>query len=93
VSLLLAGIHPAGARWVRFSPSLQWPISVAAWPSLPLRCPMLNVNPKVLPRLNEIEDDLTLTFLCQKRGQAKRLTRIAPIALGMPAIPAAKGER
>ena len=75
---------------------------------------MLNINPKMLPRLDEIEDDLqarrsraahegwlgevegldlTLTFLRQKRGQTQRLTRIAPIALGMPAIPAAKGKR
>jgi hypothetical protein len=23
-----------------------------------LRCPMLNINPKMLPRLDEIEDDL-----------------------------------
>lgn len=79
-----------------------------------LRCPMLNINPKMLPRLGEIEDDLqarrsraahegwlgevegldlTLTFLRQKREQTQRLTRIAPIALGMPAIPAAKGKR
>jgi hypothetical protein len=79
-----------------------------------LRCPMLNINPKMLPRLDEIEDDLqarrsraahegwlgevegldlTLTLLRQKREQTQRLTRIAPIALGMPAIPAAKGER
>jgi len=75
---------------------------------------MLNINPKMLPRLDEIEDDLqarrsraahegwlgevegldlTLTFLRQKREQTQRLTRIAPIALGMPAIPAAKGKR
>jgi hypothetical protein len=72
---------------------------------------MLSINPKMLPRLDEIEDDLqarrsrasregwlgevegidlTLTFLRQKRGQAKQLTRIAPVDLGIPgARPAA----
>lgn len=68
---------------------------------------MLNINPKMLPGLDEIEDDLqgrrcrashqgwlgevegldlTLTFLRQKREQTKRLTRIAPIGLGIPGI-------
>jgi hypothetical protein len=68
---------------------------------------MLNINPKMLPRLDEIEDDLlgrraraeheawlgevegidlTLTFLRQKREETKRLTRIAPVELGMPVI-------
>jgi Phage integrase family len=72
-----------------------------------LRCPMLNINPKMLPRLDEIEDDLlarrnradhqgwlgevegldlTLTFLRQKREQTQRLTRIAPIDLGIPGL-------
>jgi hypothetical protein len=72
-----------------------------------LRCPMLTINPKMLPRLDEIEDDLlsrrsraanegwlgevegldlTLTFLHQKREQTQRLTRIAPVSLGMPGI-------
>jgi hypothetical protein len=68
---------------------------------------MLNINPKMLPSLDEIEEDLlarrsrashegwlgevegldlTLTFLRQKRGQANRLTRIAPIGLGIPGV-------
>ncbi|MET8206226.1 recombinase [Streptomyces sp. NPDC005373] len=68
---------------------------------------MLTINPKMLPRLDEIEDDLlsrrdraaderwlgevegldlTLTFLQQKREQTQRLTRIAPVNLGMPGI-------
>ncbi|MGI8445729.1 MAG: tyrosine-type recombinase/integrase [Streptosporangiaceae bacterium] len=72
-----------------------------------LRCPMLHINPKMLPRLGEIEDDLvtrrsraghegwlgevegidlTLTFLRQKREQTQRLTRVAPINLGMPGV-------
>jgi hypothetical protein len=35
--------------------------------------------------LGEVEGlDLTLTFLCQKREQTQRLSRIAPINLGMP---------
>jgi hypothetical protein len=66
---------------------------------------MLAINPKMLARLDEIEDDLlarraraereawlgevegidlTLTFLRQKRGEAKRLARVAPVELGMP---------
>jgi hypothetical protein len=61
----------------------------------------------MLPRLDEIEDDLlarraraeheawlgevegidlTLTYLRQKRDGAKRLARVAPIDLGMPAL-------
>ncbi|WP_328551164.1 recombinase [Streptomyces sp. NBC_00358] len=61
----------------------------------------------MLPRLDEIEDDLlsrrdraaderwlgevegldlTLTFLQQKREQTQRLTRIAPVNLGMPGL-------
>jgi hypothetical protein len=68
---------------------------------------MLNINPKMLPRLDEIEADLlarrsradhegwlgeaegldlTLTFLRQKREQTQRLTRIAPIDLGIPGL-------
>jgi hypothetical protein len=68
---------------------------------------MFNINPKMLPRLDEIEDDLlarrnraghegwlgevagldlTLTFLRQKREQTQRLTRIAPIDLGIPGL-------
>lgn len=69
---------------------------------------MLNINPKMLPRLDEIEEDLltrrhraehegwlgevegidlTLAFLRQKREETQRLTRIAPIDLGIPGIP------
>jgi len=69
---------------------------------------MLAINPKMLPRLDEIEEDLmarraraeheawlgevegidlTLTFLRQKREETKRLARIAPVSLGMPALP------
>ena len=69
---------------------------------------MLAINPKMLPRLDEIEDDLlsrrsraeheawlgevegidlTLTFLRQKREETQRLARIAPVSLGMPALP------
>lgn len=72
-----------------------------------LRCPVLTINPKMLPRLDEIEDDLlsrrgraahegwlgevegldlTLTFPQQKREQSQRLTRIAPVSLGMPGV-------
>ncbi|MFF7601443.1 recombinase [Streptomyces mirabilis] len=66
---------------------------------------MLTINPKMLPRLDEIEDDLhtrrmraahegwlgeveglDLTFLRQKREQTQRLTRIAPVNLGMPGV-------
>ena len=68
---------------------------------------MININPKMLPRLDEIEDDLqarrsraagegwlgeiegidlTLAFLRQKRDQTRRLARIAPTDLGIPAI-------
>jgi len=37
--------------------------------------------------LGEVEGlDLTLTFLRQKREQTQRLTRIAPIDLGMPGL-------
>ncbi|MDT5242827.1 MAG: hypothetical protein QOD36_203 [Mycobacterium sp.] len=71
-----------------------------------LRCAMLAINPKMLPRLDEIEAnllarraraeqetwlgeveglDLTLQFLRAKRQETKRLARIAPIDLGMPA--------
>ena len=67
---------------------------------------MLTINPKMLPRLDEIEADLlarraraeqetwlgevegidlTLTFLKQKRAETKRLARVAPVELGMPA--------
>ena len=67
---------------------------------------MLAINPKMLPRLDEIEAnllarraraeqetwlgeieglDLTLQFLRAKRQETKRLTRIAPVDLGMPA--------
>jgi hypothetical protein len=73
-----------------------------------LRCPMLAINPRMLPRLDEIEDDLrarraraqqegwlgevegidlTHTFLRQKREETRRLTRIAPIDLGIPQLP------
>ena len=76
-----------------------------------LRCPMININPKMLPRLDEIEDDLqarrnraahegwlgeiegidlTLAFLRQKRDQTRRLARIAPTDLGMPAVLSAR---
>lgn len=69
---------------------------------------MLNINPKMLSRLDEIEDDLlmrrrraehegwlgevegidlTLAFLWQKREETQRLTRIAPVDLGIPGIP------
>lgn len=69
---------------------------------------MININPKMLPRLDEIEADLlarqaraeaegwlgeiegidlTLSFLRQKRDETRRLARIAPIDLGMPAAP------
>ncbi len=68
---------------------------------------MININPKMLPRLDQIEADLqgrrsragqegwlgeiegidlTLTFLRQKRDQARRLARIAPTDLGMPGV-------
>jgi site-specific recombinase XerC len=71
-----------------------------------LRCAMLAINPKMLPRLDEIEAnllarraraeqetwlgeveglDLTLQFLRAKRQETKRLARIAPVDLGMPA--------
>ena len=73
---------------------------------------MLAINPKMLPRLDEIEEnllacraraeheawlgevegiDLTRTFLRQKREEAKRLARIAPADLGIPAILPAGG--
>jgi len=73
---------------------------------------MLAINPKMLPRLDEIEEnllarrdraeheawlgevegiDLTLTFLRQKRDETRRLTRIAPVDLGIPAILPAGG--
>jgi hypothetical protein len=69
---------------------------------------MLAINPKMLPRLDEIEDDLlarraraenevrlgevegidlTLTFLRQKRQETKRLARVAPVELCLPAPP------
>lgn len=72
-----------------------------------LRCPMLAMNPKMLPRLDEIEEDLmarrdraeheawlgevegidlTLTFLRRRREETRRLTRIAPVELGIPAL-------
>lgn len=68
---------------------------------------MLAINPKMLPRLDEIEADLlarraraereawlgevegidlTLTYLRQKREETKRLTRIAPVELGIPSV-------
>jgi hypothetical protein len=68
---------------------------------------MLAINPKMLPRLDEIEADLLsrraraeqeawlgkvegidliLTFLRQKREETRRLARIAPVSLGMPAL-------
>lgn len=38
--------------------------------------------------LGEIEGiDLTLQFLRQKREQTQRLARIAPVSLGLPAVP------
>ncbi|WP_424893243.1 tyrosine-type recombinase/integrase [Streptomyces sp. XH2] len=70
-----------------------------------IRCPMLQVNPKMLPRLAEIEKDLilrrkkaeeeqwlgeiegidlTLTFVRSKQAEAARLTRRAPVDLGLP---------
>lgn len=70
---------------------------------------MLALHPKMLPRLDEIEEDLlarraraereawlgeaegidlTLTFLRQKREEARRLARVAPVDLGIPAITA-----
>ncbi|WP_021592273.1 hypothetical protein [Actinomadura welshii] len=69
---------------------------------------MININPKMLPRLDEVEADLltrraraeaegwlgeiegldlTLTFLRQKRGQTRRLAKVAPLNLGMPGMP------
>ncbi|WP_411135661.1 recombinase [Streptomyces sp. C10] len=66
---------------------------------------MLQVNPKMLPRLDELEKDLllrrkraeeeqwlgeiegielTLTFLRTKQADAARLTRRAPVDLGIP---------
>lgn len=77
-----------------------------------LRCPMISINPKMLPRLDEIEADLlarraraeaegwtgeiegidlTLAFLRQKREETRRLARIAPIDLGVPAVLPAGG--
>jgi hypothetical protein len=49
---------------------------------------MLNINPKMLPRLDEIEDDLMArrTRAEQKREETKRLARIAPVDLGMPVL-------
>jgi len=42
--------------------------------------------------LGEVEGiDLTLTFLRQKRDETRRLTRIAPVDLGIPAILPAGG--
>jgi hypothetical protein len=73
-----------------------------------LRCQMLSVNPKMLPRLDEIEEDLlarrqraisegwrgeveglelTLTFLRNKRDQARRAASIGTVSLGMPVVP------
>ncbi|WP_328844603.1 tyrosine-type recombinase/integrase [Streptomyces sp. NBC_00258] len=70
-----------------------------------IRCPMLQVNPKMLPRLAELEKDLllrrkraeqedwlgeiegidmTLTFLRTKQADAARLTRRAPVDIGLP---------
>jgi hypothetical protein len=69
---------------------------------------MLAINPKMLPRLDEVGKDLlarraraerdawlgeiegidlTLSFLRQKREETRRLARIAPVDLGMPAAP------
>jgi hypothetical protein len=66
---------------------------------------MLQVNPSMLPRLDELEADLldrraraeaecwlggiegvdlTLQFLRQKRTDAARLSRRAPVHLGLP---------
>jgi hypothetical protein len=68
---------------------------------------MLAINPKMLPRLGEIDGDLlarrtraeaerwlgeiegidlTLSFLRQKREEARRFAKIAPVDLGMPAL-------
>lgn len=79
-----------------------------------VRCPMLRVDPRMLPRLEELEADLfdrraraevegwlgeiegidlTLTFLRDKRQQAKRLARNAPVHLGLPIIRAREDQR
>jgi hypothetical protein len=73
---------------------------------LGIRCPMLQVNPKMLPRLDELEADLlarrerahqegwlgeiddrdlTLNYLRQKRDDARRIARVGPVEIGMPA--------
>ncbi len=70
-----------------------------------IRCPMLRVNPAMLPRLDELEADLlarraraetegwigelegldvTLTFLHDKREQARRLPLPDSTDLGVP---------
>jgi Phage integrase family len=70
-----------------------------------VRCPMLRIDPKMLPRLEELEVDLlarraraeaegwlgelegidlTLSFLRDKRAEARRLSRVTPVHLGMP---------
>jgi hypothetical protein len=75
---------------------------------------MLRVDPRMLPRLEELEADLfdrraraevegwlgeiegidlTLTFLRDKRQQAKRLARNAPVHLGLPIIRAREDQR
>jgi hypothetical protein len=44
--------------------------------------------------LGEVEGiDLTLQFLRTKREETKRLARITPIELGMPATPPARARR
>lgn len=79
-----------------------------------VRCPILLVDPKMLPRLEELEADLldrraraeaegwlgelegidlTLTFLRDKREQAQRLARNAPVNLGLPIIRAREDQR
>jgi hypothetical protein len=69
---------------------------------------MLQINPKMLTRLDELESDLlhrlkrahaeqwlgeieginlTLTFLRDKREEARRSHRRTPVSLGLPAMP------
>ncbi|MGW6877125.1 hypothetical protein ACWGHA_32870 [Streptomyces xanthophaeus] len=42
-----------------------------------IRCPMLSINPKMLPRLDELEEDLL----------ARRFARTGPVPLGLPTVP------